>query len=99
MKQLLILQALSTLFASSAQTEIISANASRAVSENEMKGSLREIDLVGVNGAPLHLRALMANGRSGALESPGASTPESFCHIEGFKAIAAHLPSQKMGQC
>ncbi|MGD9545238.1 MAG: TlpA family protein disulfide reductase [Methylocystis sp.] len=90
----LIPLALSTLVAGGAQAEIIGANASRAVSESEMKGSLREIDLVGANGAPLDLRALMANGRPTLVTLWAHWCPNCLSEMKGFKAIAGACPDR-----
>jgi len=77
-----------------AHAEIIGAQAPRAVSENEMKASLREIDLVGANGAPLNLRALMANGRPTLVTLWAHWCPNCLAEMNGFKAIAAACPER-----
>lgn len=78
----------------SARAEIIGTNAPRAVTEDEMKASLREIDLVGANGAPLDLRALMANGRPTLVSLWAHWCPNCLAEMKGFKAIAAACPDR-----
>lgn len=78
----------------SAHAEIIGANAPRAVTEDEMKASLGEVDLVGANGAPLDLRALMANGRPTLVSLWAYWCPNCLAEMKGFKAIAAACPER-----
>ena len=78
----------------SARAEIIGAPTPRTVTEDEMKASLREIDLVGANGAPLDLRALMANGRPTLVSLWAHWCPNCLAEMKGFKAIAAACPDR-----
>lgn len=79
----------------SAHGEIIGVQAQRSVTEDEMKASLREIDLVGANdGAPLDLRALMANGRPTLVSLWAHWCPNCLAEMKGFKAIAATCPDR-----
>jgi thiol-disulfide isomerase/thioredoxin len=77
-----------------ARAEIIGAPTPRSVSEEEMKASLREIDLVGANGAPVDLRALMANGRPTLVSLWAHWCPNCLAEMKGFKAIAATCPER-----
>lgn len=77
-----------------ARGEIIGAPTPRSVSEEEMKASLREIDLVGANGAPVDLRALMANGRPTLISLWAHWCPNCLAEMKGFKAIAATCPER-----
>lgn len=94
MKHLLGPLALLALFAGGAHAEIIGVQAPRVVSEDEMKGSLREIDLVGANGAPFNLGALMANGRPTLVTLWAHWCPNCLAEMKGFKAIAASCPER-----
>ncbi len=95
MKRLFTLFAVSALCATlGARAEIIGAQAPRAVTEKEMKASLREIELVGANGAPLDLRALMAGGRPTLVSLWAHWCPNCLAEMKGFKAIAAACPDR-----
>jgi len=94
MRQSLLATVLLCACLASARAEIIGTNAPRAVTEDEMKASLREIDLVGVNGAPLDLRALMANGRPTLVSLWAHWCPNCLAEMRGFKAIAAACPDR-----
>ncbi len=78
----------------SARAEIIGAPTPRMATEDEMKASLREIDLVGANGAPLDLRALMENGRPTLVSLWAHWCPNCLAEMKGFKAIAATCPDR-----
>lgn len=78
----------------SAHAEIIGAQAQRSVTEDQMKASLREIDLVGANGAPLDLGALLANGRPTLVSLWAHWCPNCLAEMKGFKAIAATCPDR-----
>jgi thiol-disulfide isomerase/thioredoxin len=92
-RPLIIIVLLCAMFASP-HAEIIGANAPRAVTEDEMKASLSEIELVGANGASLDLRALMANGRPTLVSLWAHWCPNCLAEMKGFKAIAAACPDR-----
>lgn len=80
--------------AAPARAEILGMQVERAVTEQTMKASLREIDLVGANGAPLDLRGLMANGRPTLVSLWAHWCPNCLAEMKGFKAIAAACPER-----
>lgn len=94
MRRVPVLTILLLAFLTSAHAEIIGVQAQRSVTEDEMKASLREIDLVGANGAPLDLRALMANGRPTRVSLWAHWCPNCLAEMNGFKAIAATCPER-----
>ncbi|PPD43029.1 MAG: hypothetical protein CTY15_11025 [Methylocystis sp.] len=77
-----------------AQAEIIGMQVPRAVTEEEMKASLREIDLVDEKGAPLDLRALMANGKPTLVSLWAHWCPNCVGEAPGYKALAKACPQR-----
>ncbi|WP_363347908.1 TlpA disulfide reductase family protein [Methylocystis echinoides] len=77
-----------------AAAEIIGANPSRAVTEAEMRASLKEIALADESGAPFDLRAAMANGKPTLVSLWAHWCPNCIAEIAGFKAIAATCPQR-----
>jgi thiol-disulfide isomerase/thioredoxin len=71
-----------------ATAEILGMQVERAVSEDEMKASLREIDLVDEKGAPLDLKALMANGKPTFISLWANWCPNCVSEVAGYKKIA-----------
>ncbi len=94
MKRLAAILILSTLSTVETRAEIVGMQVKRAVSEDEMKASLREIELVDEKGAPLDLRALMANGRPTLVTLWAHWCPNCLIEMKGFKAIAAACPNR-----
>ncbi|MGJ0394811.1 MAG: TlpA family protein disulfide reductase [Methylocystis sp.] len=94
MRRLALLTILLLASLASARAEIIGAQAQRSATEDQMKASLREIDLVGANGARLDLRALMANGRPTLVSLWAHWCPNCLAEMKGFKAIAATCPER-----
>jgi len=89
MKRLFLFLILSSLCMCAARAEIVGIQVPRAVTEDQMKASLREIELVDEKGAPLDLRALMANGRPTLVTLWAHWCANCQAEIPGFKAIAA----------
>jgi hypothetical protein len=85
---------LSLFLTAPASAEIIGTQAKRAVSEEEMKASLREVDLVDEKGARLDLRTLMASGKPMLVSLWAYWCPNCLAEIAGFKAIAATCPTR-----
>ncbi len=75
-----------------ARAEIIGMQVPRAVTEEEMKASLREVDLVDEKGARLDLRALMANGKPTLVSLWAHWCPNCLAEIPGYKALAKACP-------
>jgi thiol-disulfide isomerase/thioredoxin len=71
-----------------AHTEILGMKVDRAVTEEEMKGSLREMELVDENGAPLELRAMIGNGKPTLVSLWAHWCPNCLAEIPGYKALA-----------
>lgn len=71
-----------------ARAEILGMQVERAVSEDEMKASLGQIDLVDEKGSHLDLRALMANGRPTFVSLWAHWCPNCISEVPGYKAIA-----------
>jgi len=63
MTRLFVLLGLLALSPVLARAEILGMQVERAVTEQDMKDSLRQIDLVDEKGAPFDLRATLANGK------------------------------------
>jgi len=89
MKRFVALLILSAFWSAQAAAEILGVQAPRAFIEEQMKASLREIDLVDEKGAPLDLRGLMANGKPTLVSLWAHWCPNCRAEIPGFKAIAA----------
>lgn len=94
MKLLPIFLALSVLSPCAARAEIIGMQVERAVTEDEMKASLREIDLVDDKGAPLDLRALMSNGKPTLVTLWAHWCPNCVAEISGLRALAKSCPQR-----
>lgn len=77
-----------------ARAEIIGMPVKRAVTEEQMKASLRQIELVDEADAPLDLRGLMANGKPTLVTLWAHWCPNCRAEIAGFKAIAAKCPGR-----
>jgi thiol-disulfide isomerase/thioredoxin len=71
-----------------ARAEILGMQVERAVSEDEMKTSLGQIDLVDEKGAPLDLKGLMANGKPTFVSLWAHWCPNCTSEVPGYKAIA-----------
>jgi thiol-disulfide isomerase/thioredoxin len=84
----------SLLLAPPAMAEIIGTQADRAVTEEEMKASLRQVDLVDDRGAPVDLRGLLANGKPTLVSLWAYWCPNCLAEMAGFKAIAASCPTR-----
>lgn len=84
----LLLALLVALAPACAAAEILGMQVERAMSEDEMKASLREVELVDEKGAPLDLRALMANGKPTFVSLWAHWCPNCLAEARGYKAIA-----------
>lgn len=71
-----------------ARAEILGMQVERAVTEQEMKDSLRAIDLVDEKGAPFDLRAAMANGKPTLVSLWAHWCPNCLAEAPGYKALA-----------
>lgn len=76
------------LLAAPAHAEIVGMKVKRAVSEAQMKESLRQIELVDAAGTPLDLRGLMANGKPTLVTLWAHWCPNCVSEIAGYRAIA-----------
>lgn len=94
MKRLLAFLVLAVVSTTQAPAEILGMKVPRAVTEEEMKASLREIDLVDEKGAPVDLRALMSNGKPTLVTLWAHWCSNCRAEIPGFKAIAAACPNR-----
>lgn len=72
-----------------AHAEIVGMKVKRAVTEAQMKDSLRSIELIDASGAPLDLRGLMANGKPTLVTLWAHWCPNCVSEIRGYRAIAA----------
>lgn len=72
-----------------AVAEILGMQVERAMSEDEMKASLREIELVDEKGAPLDLKALLANGKPTFISLWAHWCPNCVSEVAGYKKIAS----------
>jgi thiol-disulfide isomerase/thioredoxin len=77
-----------------ARAEIFGMQVERAVTEEEMKGSLREIDLVDEQGDPLDLRALMSNGKPTLVSLWAHWCPNCVAEAPGYQALAKACPQR-----
>ncbi len=75
-----------------AAAEILGMQVERAMSEEEMKASLREIELVDEKGAPLDLEALMANGKPTFISLWAHWCPNCVSEVAGYRKIAKTCP-------
>lgn len=78
----------------SARAEILGMQVERKVSEEEMKASLREVDLVDEKGAPLDLKALMGSGKPTLVTLWAHWCPNCLGEVPGYKAAAKTCPQQ-----
>lgn len=94
MKRLTIL--LCALFGASgvARAEILGMKVERAVTEQDMKDSLRQIDLVDEKGAPFDLRAALANGKPTLVSLWAHWCPNCVGEAPGYKALAKACPDR-----
>lgn len=77
-----------------ARSEIIGMQVERAVSEEEMKASLRSVELVDEKGAPLDLSALMASGKPTLVSLWAHWCPNCLAEVQGYKALAKACPQR-----
>lgn len=77
-----------------ARAEILGMQVDRAVTEEQMKASLREVDIVDEKGAPLDLRALMRNGKPTLVTLWAHWCPNCLAEIPGYKTIAKSCPQR-----
>lgn len=75
-----------------ARAELLGMQVERSVTEAEMKASLRDVELVDEKGAPLDLRALMANGKPTLVSLWAHWCPNCLGEVSGYKAIAKACP-------
>lgn len=75
-----------------ASAEILGMQVERAVSEEEMKASLRSVELVDEKGAPLDLSALMASGKPTLVSLWAHWCPNCLAEAPGYKALAKACP-------
>jgi thiol-disulfide isomerase/thioredoxin len=76
------------------RAEILGMQVPRMVSEEEMKASLRAVELVDERGAPLDLSALMASGKPTLVSLWAHWCPNCLAEIQGYKAIAKACPQR-----
>jgi thiol-disulfide isomerase/thioredoxin len=76
------------------RTEILGMKVERMVTEEEMKSSLREIDLVDEKGAPFDLRATLANGKPTLVSIWAHWCPNCLAEAPGYKALAKACPDR-----
>ncbi len=77
-----------------ARAEILGMQVERAVSEEEMKASLRSVELVDEKGAPLDLSALMASGKPTLVSLWAHWCPNCLAEVQGYKALAKACPQR-----
>lgn len=80
--------------ATPASSEILGMQVPRAVTEAEMKASLREVDLADEKGAPFDLRAVMANGKPTLVSIWAHWCPNCLAEAPGYKALAKACPQR-----
>ncbi|QGM98920.1 TlpA family protein disulfide reductase [Methylocystis parvus] len=90
---------LKTLFAllfavAPARAEILGMKVERMATEEEMKSSLRQIDLVDEKGQPFDLRATMGNGRPTFVSIWAHWCPNCLAEAPGYKALAKACPDR-----
>lgn len=74
--------------------EIIGQSVPRAVSEEQMKASLRQIKLVDENGATLDLAALLANGKPTLITLWAHWCPNCQAEMAGMKTLFDACPNK-----
>lgn len=94
MKRLSALLLFSILLPAPALADIIGMQVERAVTEDQMKASLREVDIVDEKGARLDLKTLMSNGKPTIVSLWAHWCPNCLAEIAGFKAIAKSCPDR-----
>jgi len=94
MRRVFALPILLLVLCAPARAKIIGMQANRAVTEDEMKASLREVEIVDENGAPLDLRGLIGNGRPTLVSLWAHWCPNCLAEVAGFKAIAKDCPDR-----
>lgn len=77
-----------------ARAEILGMQVERAVTEQDMKDSLRQIDLVDEKGAPFDLRAALANGKPTLVSIWAHWCPNCIAEAPGYKALAKACPQR-----
>jgi thiol-disulfide isomerase/thioredoxin len=77
-----------------ARAELLGMKVERAVTEEEMKASLREIDLVDEKGAPFDLRATIGNGKPTLVSLWAHWCPNCLSEAKGYKALAKACPER-----
>ncbi|WP_457796503.1 TlpA family protein disulfide reductase [Methylocystis sp. S23] len=77
-----------------AHAEILGMQVERAVTEQEMKDSLRAIDLVDEKGAAFDLRATLANGKPTLVSIWAHWCPNCLAEAPGYKALAKACPQR-----
>jgi thiol-disulfide isomerase/thioredoxin len=77
-----------------AGAEILGMKVERMVTEDEMKSSLRAIDLVDEMGKPFDLRAAMANGKPTLVSLWAHWCPNCLAEAPGYKALAKACPQR-----
>jgi len=96
MKMMRFLTILLALFgaAATARAEILGMQVERAVTEQDMKDSLRAINLVDEKGAPFDLRATIANGKPTLISIWAHWCPNCLAEAPGYKALAKACPQR-----
>ncbi len=94
MKRLWVLLLLFASIPTFARAEILGMQVERAVTEEEMKASLREVDLVDEKGEPLDLRALISNGKPTLVSLWAHWCPNCVAEAPGYKALAKACPQR-----
>ncbi len=94
MKRLVAILIFSTLSIGETRAEIVGMKVDRAVTEDDMKASLRQVELVDEKSKPLDLRGLMASGRPTLVTLWAHWCPNCLAEMKGFRAIAAACPNR-----
>lgn len=87
-----VIALLFAIWACPARAEIVGQPVRRAVTEAEMRASLRRIALVDERGDRLDLRTLFANGRPSLVTLWAHWCPNCTAEMAGFRKIAAACP-------
>jgi len=80
--------------ASPTPAEIIGQSVPRAVSEDQMKASLRQIELVDESGVKLDLAALIVNGKPTLITLWAHWCPNCQAEMAGLKTLFSACPSK-----
>jgi thiol-disulfide isomerase/thioredoxin len=80
--------------ASPSPAEIIGQSIPRAVSEDQMKASIRQIELVDESGAKLDLAALITNGKPTLVTLWAHWCPNCRAEMAGLKTLFAACPNK-----